>query len=317
MPCRKKLKPRPNYAFVTVGFEAKEPSWFLKHSGAARSHAAYWGGSAKNRRKGNRYIASPDANQDSGSYHDSNPAFGSFSDSTIRQRMSLSISHSLCYNQYDNLQHLPRVPPEFQAIGFHSAANFEIFKFCGEDFVRNFFMLDHEDYSIMFGGCMLLSYAHSMAVTGQGSKMVLLRLKGQVIRRISARVSSSDGLLSPWCLTAIMALAAPVVCLVSQDMPKNLTVWEYLHASMKDDFNCCCPEYAEIAQIALEERIVHREAMCRLLINSRANLQEAESLAFLHYISNSVNMYVHSNMPEFCLSLTAKLDQWPLRLPIT
>jgi hypothetical protein len=30
----------------------------------------------------------------------------------------------------------------------------------------------------MFGGCELLSYAHLMVLTGQGSKAVLLRLKG-------------------------------------------------------------------------------------------------------------------------------------------
>jgi hypothetical protein len=109
---------------------------------------------------------------------------------------------------------------------------------------------------------------------------------------MSVRIKSTEGLLSPWCLTAILALAAPIVCLLSQDLPQNLAVWEYLHASVKDDFQCCSPEAAERAHIALEERTVHRLAMCRLLVKCRANFKDADSLAFLRYVSNYVDMYV-------------------------
>jgi len=53
---------------------------------------------------------------------------------------------------------------------------------------------------------------------------------------------------------------------------------------------CCCPESAEIAQSALQERIVHRQAMHRLVPKSYANLQDADSIAFLRYVSNSVDI---------------------------
>jgi hypothetical protein len=296
MPCRKKTKIRPNYSFVTVGYEPKEASWRKIHSGAARSHAAYWGGSAKQQRDNNARIITADTDMDSTSHLYSSPSLEYIDDLAIQYQGSPTNFNPLCYNQYDDLQHLLTVPSEIQATGFPSTAGLATLTFCGEDFVRNFFTTDHEDYSIMFGGCVLISYAHSMALTGQGSKTILLHLKGQVIRRISARIKSSNGLLSPWCLTAILALAAPIVCLVSQDMPKNLTVWEYIIASVKDDFICGCPESAEKAQSAAEERVIHRHAIHKLLLKSLSSFQDTDSFAFLNYVSNSVDVYVSSNL---------------------
>ena len=162
-------------------------------------------------------------------------------------------------------------------------------EFCGEGFVKQFVFLDHEDYPIMLSGCLLLSFAHSMALTGLGSRAILLELKGQVIRRISAKMKS-DGLLSPWCLTAVLALGATIVCLISHDLPKRLSIWEYNNATMEDSYLCCCPEFVDKAQSALAERIVHRQAMQKLLCRSKASFNNAHSLALLQYISNFVNM---------------------------
>jgi hypothetical protein len=143
----------------------------------------------------------------------------------------------------------------------------------------------------MFSGCLLLSYAHSMALTGRGSKAVLLQLKGQVIRCISSKMNASNGLLSPRCLTAILALGAPIVCLVSQDLPKGVSIWEYINVSTRDDYQCCS-DSADIAQIAFDEGMVHQKAMCRLLIKSSTGFQDTNSLALLQYLSNYVDMYV-------------------------
>jgi hypothetical protein len=57
MPSRKKnVKPPPKFSFVTLAFEAKDKRWLKIHSGAPRSHAAYWGGPAKYQRQGEQQI---------------------------------------------------------------------------------------------------------------------------------------------------------------------------------------------------------------------------------------------------------------------
>jgi hypothetical protein len=137
-----------------------------------------------------------------------------------------------------------------------------------------------------------------MALTGRGTKTVLLELKSQVIRRISAKMKFSDSLLSPRCLTAILALEAPIVCLMSQDLPKSLSIWDYINASMRHDY-LCCQESADVAYAALDERIVHRQAMHRLFLKSFAGIQDAVGLALLQYISNSINMYAFFEF--FCI----------------
>ena len=147
----------------------------------------------------------------------------------------------------------------------------------------------------MFNAFILLSYAYTLALTGHGSKKVLLELKGQVIRLLNARIKTSDGYLSPRCLTMILALGSPVVCLLSQDLPKRLSVWEYNNTELDNGFLCCRPESAEKARKALEERIVHRQAMSRILSKSRGDSQDVESLELLQYLSNCVTMYVYPN----------------------
>ena len=68
----------------------------------------------------------------------------------------------------------------------------------------------------MLSGCLLLSYAHSVALICQGTMTMMLELKSKVIRRISTKMGTAEGLLSPQCLAAILALGAPIVCLFSQ-----------------------------------------------------------------------------------------------------
>jgi hypothetical protein len=303
MPCRKSTNGRSNFAFVTLGLELKNANWLKVHSGAVRAHAAYWGGSAKSQRGGARHIISHNPNEDSNLVrYDTEKSVDDCTDTAIRQRGSPPLSFPLYYIQSDRLQNLPTVPPEIRAAGFALGAYLATFKFCGDGFVKNFFTLGHENYSVMFGGYVLLSYAHSMVLTGQGSKAILLRLKGLVIHHISERIKSTSGLLSPWCLTAVLALASPIVCLISQDLPQNMTVREYFDASVEDNFQCCCPESAEITHHALEERAVHQQAMRKIFCRSHAYFQDAVNLAFLRYISNSAEVYVSLRLLPFRLS---------------
>jgi hypothetical protein len=274
----------------------------------------------KNNHQGNKKIAgqqgatntfSSDADEDTNSCRDSKPTFSCFFAPTLRRRQSTKQKNAKAIllhpqtrppspwhiqSQTDNLEHLPSVPSKIRATGSPFATTLSTFEFFGEGFVKQFVMFDHEDYSIMFSGCLLLSYAHSMALTGQGTKTLLLQLKSQVIRRISAKMRSSEGLLSPQCLTAILALGAPIVCLVSQDLPKCLSISDYIKVSAQEDYLCCLAS-ADTAQHALEERIIHRQAMRRLFFKSIASFKNAHNLALLQYISNSINMYASFKYP--------------------
>ena len=296
MPSRKHIKPPPTFSFVTLEFEAKETRWLKIHSGAVRSHSAYWGGPARHRRQAKKHTAEQQGDTNTTTHVDGKSAFGR--GSTKRKDVkAITVtpiraagSGSPRYIEPDNLHYLPSGASDIRALGPSFAAGLSTFKFCGERFVKQFVMLDHADYSIMFSGCLLLSYAYSMALTGQGTKTLLPELKGQVIRHISARMKASNGLLSPRCLIAILALGAPIVCLVSQHLPKCLSICEYITASMDEDY-LCCQESADTAQSALNERIVHRQAIRRLFFRSNASFQDADSLALLQYVSNYMNLY--------------------------
>ena len=316
MPARKKTKPPPNFSFVTLDFGANDVKWLKVHSGSVRSHAAYWGGAAKCRRQDDSdHIAGQDTIKPSclgGTGSGTSRASESFSGTSAirmpRQRKSTKLRKGAKSTtlpsgvisqpsprqiSYDSLQSLPSVPLEIKAIADSSfSSGLPIFEFCGEGVVKHFVVRDHDDYSVLFSALLLLSYAHYVALTGQGSKTVVLELKGQVIRRVGAKMKASNGLLSPRCLTAVLALGTAIVCLVSQDLPMSLSIWEYINASMKEDYICCLPESASKAQIALEERIFHRQALHKLLRGSRTSFKDSDSLALLEYVSNWMDMLV-------------------------
>ena len=308
MPCRKNIKPPSKFSFVSVDCEGNDRSWLKLHSGATRSHAAYWGGSGKHQPQSKR--------QDAGEHRESSTSVpstnkcslthnGEPSESDtlppryvrrIKKKQSKAVfsptkarSQSPRHFRPNDLSHLPSLPSWITAANPQFSSCLSMFEFCGDNFVRRFVMLDHEDYSIMSSGYLLLSYAHWMALTGRGTKAVLLDLKSQVIRSISRKIKCSDGLLSPWLLTAVLALGAPIVCLVSHDLPRGMSIGEYVTASMQD-CSLCCQEAAVTANEALDERIMHRQALDKLFLKSRVTFLDPDSTALLHYVSNCVNM---------------------------
>lgn len=99
-------------------------------------------------------------------------------------------------------------------------------RFFGENFVKQFVMADHEDQPVLFDGCLLLSDAHAMALTGRGTRTALLELKSRVFRCINDRMEVSDSLLSPQCLSAILALGAPINCV--SGLPRSAKAYNYL-----------------------------------------------------------------------------------------
>lgn len=326
MPLRKHTKPPPRFTFVTPEFEGNEIRWLKTHSDAARSHAAYWGGPAKRQWQANKENEAE--KEDNTPVHDTvtdkvprrrneNLQFYCFAVQTIQRRGATKLNNTKAMSsksEYDMsryikpnyLRYLPSVMAEMRGSGA-SSVSLTASKFYSEDFIRRFVMVDHKDCPIILSSCLLLSYAHYMALTGHGTTTVLLELKSQVMHRLSANMSLSHGLLSPRCLTAIVALGAPIVCLVSRDMPQGLSIREYINATLEEDY-LCNQQSAAIAQRSLDEQIVHRQALSKLFLKTSANFQDADSLALLQYISNYINMYVKILFPFRCL-LTEFRDQ--------
>ncbi|KAI1614707.1 hypothetical protein EDD37DRAFT_410916 [Exophiala viscosa] len=293
-------KPRPRFSFVNLEFEAGEVSWVKRHAGPTRSHAAYWGGPVGAQRHQHnadtpalnavRYHAPP---QEAG------PVYGCFPTRSSRRWQAIA-TKTIEYpplmlstptpRQFepDPLLYLPSLPFEISGTITSAAVCSSLFEFFGETFVKRFLTSYHEDASIMFCGCLLLSYAHNMALTGVGMKTVLLQLKGQLIRQLNTKIATSN-ILSPRCLTAILALGAPIVCLASQDLPNSLSIRDYVDASAKGDC-LCCREPSDMAPRALAELIVHRQAMERLLLQQKTATQDSNSLALLQYISSHLKV---------------------------
>ena len=299
MPSRRKTKPPPQFSFVTLDFDGTAVSWLNIHSGAVRRHAAYWGGPVKHQEKNDvarpqRTYTSIISSTDTTSYlqNSDESAPGCVVDSkdakSISSRFNAGRKFQRCVEP-DVLQHLPPVSSEIKAAAAASGLGLSTLKFLGEEFAKRFLLFDHEDYSVMFSGFLLHNYAYSMALTGRGSKRKLLELKAHVIRCVGAKLKSSNGVLSPQCLSSIHALAAPLVCLLSQELPQNLSVGEYLIASMQDDC-LCCPDSAETAQRNLRERNIHRRAMRRLLADSSTIYRDADNFSLLQYVSRRMNM---------------------------
>ncbi|KAK5033183.1 hypothetical protein LTS07_003484 [Exophiala sideris] len=272
-------KPRPRFSFVNLDFEAGEVNWVRRHAGPTRSHAAYWGGpSGAQRHHSNTDTSVPNAVTYHAPPYEAGPVHGCFPSRSSRHwrttatrasefPLSMRPPPAPRHFEPDHLRYLPSLPFEISGTDTSTAACSSLFDFFGETFVRRFLTSNHEDSSVMFCGCLLLSYAHTMALTAAGKRTVLLQLKGHVIRYINTKLATSN-MLSPRSLTAILALGAPIVCLASQDLPNFLNIRDYVDASTKGDY-LCCRECSDTAQRALAERIVHRKAMERLLSGNR------------------------------------------------
>jgi hypothetical protein len=199
---------------------------------------------------------------------------------------------SLRHKQSDEPQHLPSLPFELRSSGSSLEADLSTFNFLGEGFVKQFLMVDGKEYSIIYRGYLLLNYAYSLALTGHGTKMELLKLKGQPICHVNENIKSSNGVLSPQCLTAIMALGGPVVCLVSQDLSSGRSLLDYIDGDLPDEYLCCRPESADTGKRALNEQKVHCQPTHKLFSMSSASYKDADSIALLHYLSNHISMSV-------------------------
>lgn len=238
MPSRRHSKPLPKFSFLAPKHDLKGTARLEKRSNTARRHAAYWGGPARHQHRDaiqNRVeegnIASRALIVNYGPRH--------FDAELLKTRClkPRDTQATKCASPYDiqpdHLQFLPSVPPEIRLMDAPLSAALATFKYYGTEFIKQFIMYDHEDYFLMFSGCLLLSYAHYIALTGFGTKPVLLELKSLVIHQLSKQIESSNNILSPLCLTAILALGAPILCLVSREIPNGVSIREYIHINME------------------------------------------------------------------------------------
>lgn len=303
---RKKAKPPPSLSFVTPYVGPHGVTWLKVHSGAARSHAAYWGGPERNHYPDKEQIeqqrnpnCASHTDNDFGINGSAKSASSPFPDPTVRRCRSTKAANAKVTTPPSNggeepphqecASELP-LPFEIRSSGSSFEADLSTFEFLGERFVKEFLMVDSKEYPIMYSSYHLLNYAYSMAFTGIGTKTDLLKLKGRLIRHISESIKSSEGVLRPRCLTAILALGAPVVCLASQELPNGRNMGDYIHGSPQGEFLCCRPESATAGRRALNEQIVHRQPMRKFFLTSSANFQDADSLVLLQYLSNHINI---------------------------
>lgn len=316
MPSRKSIKPPPSFSFVAMNFDEKEVNWLKIHSRSLRSHAAYWGGAVKYQKQSKNPSSGLQSNDARTTVSKTDSILSYRNESRVASKCLIvssqqhrkytrqknadpNVKFSMVGSEairgidshFNDLQYLLPELTEPRPINSRFPDTRTMFEFFGHDFVHQFIISNHQDSLTMLSACRLLSYAHSMSLTGLGTKTMILELKSQVIQNLTANLKSSNFMLSPQGLVAILALSAPIVCLMSHDLPKRLSMWDYLILSMKDDA-ICCPESAETARRALYERILHLKATRRLFDSSSARYRDAKSTTLLRYVSNCMNMSV-------------------------
>lgn len=143
--------------------------------------------------------------------------------------------------------------------------------------------------SVFMAGCMLLTTAQTMAVTGKGTRADLLELKAQVLRSISRNISRASGPPSLECMAVGTLLCSPIVCLLSQDLPNGLSFGKYVEASTQG-IHVCCPEAATAAKIATCERKVHWRHLLKFSSEVERSDQQAEQIELFRYLYRSTAM---------------------------
>ena len=304
----KHTKSYAQFSFVSLGTDVKDVNWFTTHSRASRSHAAHWAKSCKQRMPCENQVRVSDRANTTlvfASHQSSLAEKGESSQHHItgarppyrtprkpKKKIAKIVSSKreprrLHDAEHENLGHPFLAGPSVAVLGL-SRSNSFLLEFLGPEFIRKFIVSDHEDHLVLIDGSLLLSYAYRMALTGKGSRTGLLELKSKVFHHLGTRIASGSK-LSPRVLTAVLALGSPVVCLVSQDLPKHLTLLEYIDTSTQGDC-LCSKEFANVAQHAIRERATYLHAMRGLLSLSNSLRYDANSLALLRYICNCMEL---------------------------
>lgn len=254
----KKIQVKPSFTFVNTQ-TAKFPD-----RRAARQHAAYWSKASRRRPKvtgaSGTIVTPPEsATNDDGeceyknenletSNHESQHALCARTDkhsfpsprpaqrrrkppslvmSTRSQSASLPLWNYLSSGaKLDTFQVLPRLQCESKIPGILDPMKATLINLFGVHFVRNVVLRDSEYCSVMFAGCLLLCSAYQFALTGKGSRLMLMRLKDEAIREVNRALSSVDGRARMETLVTVLILGMPIVCLFTNQLPQYLDMEE-------------------------------------------------------------------------------------------
>lgn len=278
MPIRRKSIERPSITFINSGKGFPD----RLDSRAARQHAAYWSapprrwqplqGSGGSPEQLNQHDAEGPGNftsrhQQSPSFMTEDAQFASIVQHARRlQSKSPSPATDIFYLRadFDAFDVLPSPmcgPNTSRDLG---ALKAEMLRFFGERFVQGILLRDPEHCQIMFTGCLLLSSAHQIAMTGKGSQVGLMELKGELIRAVNAAISTLERPAKLEILIAVLILGMPLVSLVTNQVPGCIPLRDYIdradQMAKSDDTTPCTTK-----EVIMREYETHYAAVTSLL----------------------------------------------------
>jgi hypothetical protein len=276
------------FSFVVLEPKPEKGNWTKVVSCSARSHAAYWGGPTQVRRRVRG--PKPSTAAEGGDRAVLEPVRLKSAKAAKENQKSVPAQYPLLRSmagiQSIALKTFPISASVMDAVTDSSFANSHyLLSFLDSTFIQR---SSYDNTSLILDSFLLLSYAHYMALTGSGTKPKLLNLKNEVIKGVSTKLKSTPKSPDLSFLVAIQALQTPIVCLVTQELPQNLNVREYVLHSMTGE--CCSPASAATASESLNERIIHQKFLETTLCNTNTALLDSEAMAPFTYVSNSMKM---------------------------
>lgn len=317
MPRRKSDKVRPRFSFIDPEIGPVERKSKKARSSAGRSHAAFWSGPWR-RSKSIAKPLEPVAQESVSSRTDHKLHSGDVSDKSYEQKQliqriqeqaellthptldgKLRTLHTATYC-FSPLSYSPNaIIPTSSLLQAASQESSSLSGDFGEILGDTFSTPCKKDHHIVVAGRMLLSVAHGMAIAGQGRRAILFDLKARVLQAITKEKKSDLALVG-----SIMLLGSPLVCLMSQDFPDNLSLEQYVSIS-EQSARLCGSRAAAIAKSATAERKLHWLHLKQLSSEIQNEGLSINQLRFLDYMSRYIRMYVYS---ESKLLLAPKAD---------
>lgn len=278
MPIRRQSIKRPSITFINSGGRFPD----RLDSRAARQHAAYWSAAPRRCQPPQGSGGSPEQfNQldvegpgnftgghlQSPSFMTEDAQFASIVQHSWRpQSKSPSPATDTFYlrGDFDAFDVLPSPvcgPNTSRDLGTLKAG---MLRFFGERFVRGVLLRDPEHCQIMFTSCLLLSSTHQIAMTGRGSQVGLMELKGELIRAVNAAISTLERPIKLEVLIAVLILGMPLVSLVTNQVPGCIPLRDYIdradQMAKSDDATPCTTE-----EVTRREYETHYAAVTSLL----------------------------------------------------
>lgn len=171
----------------------------------------------------------------------------------------------------------------------HGSLNPSTTSFFGFDFFSKHLEDTLADMNTFSLACSTVATAYRLATTGSGCRTSVLNSKAEVLKAVSQRVI--QGSLSSYTLGSMLMMGAPILCLVTHDLPDGLDIMSYIEVT-KGPNSLCCANWADAAQTPMQERYFHWKGMqegLRVLEAEKQNRRDSGLLKYLNkYMSLSV-----------------------------